>query len=256
MKNILILSILILSNLCFCQKIHVKYLYIRSEIATLYEDLYIDKNKVMSRQDSVIQFKNQNMSSGNITAYRPSKSTRAFYYISAINNQNKIERDFFFTSPVNGNNPNDNYFIHDVVFKPKWNIDEKSIKKIAGYSCIKATTNFRGSNIIAYFAKDLPYSTGLFKFFGLPGLILDLRVENKSYNIWKAKKVEIDYKENINLVPSFKQYPKIEMKKFVELKDQLLLKNNKEVLDNLPTGARIDYSSNRLGIEKKYEWEE
>jgi GLPGLI family protein len=41
-------------------------------------------------------------------------------------------------------------------------------KKILGYDCIKATANFRGSEVTAYFTKELPYSAGPFKFFGLP----------------------------------------------------------------------------------------
>ncbi len=253
MKNIFILTLLIVYNFCLSQKIHVKYLHIRSEIATLYEDLYIDENKVLSRQDSLIQFKNLNSSDGNITAFRPGKSTRAFYFISTINDENK--RDFFFTSAVNGNDPNDNYFIHDNVIRPVWIIDKKSTKKIAGYHCIKATANFRGSDITAYFTEDLPYSVGPFKFFGLPGLILDVRHDNKSFNIWRAEKVELDYKEKIDFTPSFKQYQRIEIKKFIDLKDKLLLKNNKEVLNSLPSDAKIQYSSNRLGIEKVFEWE-
>lgn len=254
MKNILISSILIISNLCFSQKIHVKYMYVRSDIATLYEDLYIDNNKVLSKQDSIIRFKSSNGSDG-ITAFKPGKTTRAFYFISTLNDKEANDRDFFFTAAVNGNNPNDNYFIHDKITKPTWNIDSKSTKKVAGYTCIKATTTFRGSNIIAYFTKELPYSAGPFKFFGLPGLILDVRVDNKSFDIWKAEKVEIDYKYPVNFTPTFKQYSKIEMKKFIDLKDQLLLKNNKETMDNLPQGVKIQYSTNRLGIEKTFEWE-
>lgn len=254
MKNIIFLSLVLISGLGFSQKIHVKYLNVRSEIATLYEDLYIDNNKVMSRQDSLIQFRNQNTSSGTITAFKPSKTTRAFYYMSTIN-KNQNTRDFFFTGTVNGNDPNDNYFIHDNVLKPVWTIEKSNRKKILGYECFKATTNFRGSNITAYFAKDLPYSAGPFKFYGLPGLILDIRVDNKAYNIWKVENIEIDYKENINLTPLFKQYPKIEMNKFIELKDQLLLRNNKEIIETLPPGAKIQYSTNRLGIEKNFEWE-
>jgi GLPGLI family protein len=61
-------------------------------------------------------------------------------------------------------------------------------KKILGYDCIKATANFRGSEVTAYFTKELPYSAGPFKFFGLPGVILDIREDNKNFNIWKAEK--------------------------------------------------------------------
>ncbi len=253
MKIILLVSFFI-SNLLYSQKVHVKYLHVRSEVATLYEDLYIDGNKVISRQDSIINFRNPSDSFG-ISVFKPGKSTKAFYYISNLMDMNKTEKDFFFTSSVNGNDINDNYLIHDNVKKPLWSIDKKSTKTIAGYKCIKATTNFRGSSVTAYFTPDLPYSTGPFKFYGLPGLILDVRVDNAAYNIWKVEKIELDYKHPVNFSPDFKKYTKIEMKDFLDLKDQFSSKNRKEALDALPAGTTIRQSTNRLGVEKVYEWE-
>ncbi|WP_449399356.1 hypothetical protein [Chryseobacterium wanjuense] len=126
MIKILITILLFISGYSFSQKIHIKYTFVRSEIATLDEDLYIDNNNVLSRQDSLIQFKNLNSNEGNIVAFKKGNGTRAFYFISKINNDDK--RNFFFTSYVK--DPLiDTYFIHDEVQKPRWIIDEKSIKK-------------------------------------------------------------------------------------------------------------------------------
>lgn len=252
MTKILLLHITLLSGFLFSQKIHVRYTYVRSPIATLNEDLYIDENKVISRQDSIIQFKNLASSEGNIVAFKKGANNKAFYCIS--NNNNNDRKDFFFTSYVKDPST-DNYFIHDQVSKPIWTIDEKSTKKIAGYNCIKATSNFRGSDVTAYFTRELPYSVGPFKFFGLPGLILDIRVDNKSYDIWRAEKVEVDYKEKVNFNPNFEEFSKIEMKKFVELKDQNLAKSRVQDLKDLPSHVKVDYQINRFGIEKIFEWE-
>ncbi len=243
MTKILLLQLTFLSGFLFSQKIHVRYTYVRSPIATVNEDLYIDENKVISRQDSIIQFKNLGSSDGNIVAFKKSGNNKAFYCISNISNSDK--KDFFFTSYVK--DPSiDNYFIHDQVSKPIWNIDKNSTKKIAGYNCVKATTTFRGSEVTAYFTRELPYSAGPFKFFGLPGLILDIRVDNKSYDIWKAEKVEVNYKEKVNFSPNFSEFSKIEMKNFIDLKDQNLAKSRVQDLKDLPSHIKIDYQMNRF----------
>lgn len=59
-----------------------------------------------------------------------------------------------------------------------WEIDTIS-KKILGYNCQKAITYFKGRNYTAWFCLDLPYSSGPWKFCGLPGLILAIEDERK-----------------------------------------------------------------------------
>lgn len=53
----------------------------------------------------------------------------------------------------------------------KW-IISSDIYEICGYNCYVATTRFRGRDWKAWFAPDIPYRVGPFKFGGLPGLIL------------------------------------------------------------------------------------
>lgn len=47
-------------------------------------------------------------------------------------------------------------------------------KQIAGYSCQKAITHFRGRTWEAWFTNLIPVSDGPWKFHGLPGLILEI----------------------------------------------------------------------------------
>jgi GLPGLI family protein len=250
MQKTFLLFGLIINSLLFSQKIHIKYLFVRSPIATLSEDLYIDGNKVISIQDSIIHFNNV-QSEGSINAIIPGgKKVKAFYFIS--NSTNSNDRDFFFTSDVESY---DNYFVHDKITKPLWKIDNSSTKKIAGYNCIKATTNFRGSNVVAYYAKDLPYSVGPFKFFGLPGVILDVRVEGKSFDLWKAEKVETNYTKNINFNPDFKGFTKVEIKRFIELKDLKRRKFQAQVQKETLPGEKVDFPKERFGVESVFEWE-
>lgn len=233
------------------QQVHVKYFHVRSAIATLYEDLYIKDNKVISIQDSIIT--RISPANGEIAAVRRnSKPVTKDYFISNLNADGKV-KDFFFTA----SNREDEYFIHDKVSKPVWKIDETKTKKILGYNCIKATGTFRGASVTAYFTKELPYSAGPFKFYGLPGLILDIREDNKGYNIWKAEKVELAVDPKINFTPQLKGYPKMEMKEFVEMKEAAQNKEFAEILSRMPAGTKTDpqFRNVRPGLEKVFEWE-
>lgn len=111
------------------QQIHIKYYHVRSPIATLYEDLYIKDNDVISIQDFLINFN----TSGTISAIRKSnKPISKNYFISKLKDNGKT-KDFFFT----GLNKETKYFIHDNVSKPIWKIDETKTKKLSVIIAIK-----------------------------------------------------------------------------------------------------------------------
>jgi GLPGLI family protein len=109
----------------------------------------------------------------------------------------------------------------------------------------------------AYFTKELPYSAGPFKFFGLPGLILDIREDDNNYNIWKAEKVELTVDPKINFAPVLNDYPKINMKELIETNEANQNKRMAEILSKMPAGTRMEsqYKNNRPGLEKVFEWE-
>lgn len=238
--------LLFISCYIFSQEVHVKYLHVRSPIATVSEDLYIKDGRVISIQDSIVNFNTNGMSSVVAIAKKESKSPKN-YFISALEHDDK-GKDFFF----NGLLKNQNYLIHDKVPHIEWNIEESSTKKILGYNCVKATTTFRGSKMVAYFTKELPYSAGPFKYYGLPGLILDLREVNANYNIWKAENVELVVDSKIIMQPNFK-YDKITFKDFVIAKDRAFVSSIKSINQNV-TGSNVTFERN-VGLEKLYEWE-
>lgn len=79
---------------------------------------------------------------------------------------------------------------------PSWVIT-KETKTIQGYQCFKATTTFLDPNeseskVTAWFAKKLPYAFGPKKYFGLPGLILE--IEDFGYR-FHATKIDLLEKE-------------------------------------------------------------
>ena len=68
------------------------------------------------------------------------------------------------------------YFIEEPLTKLKWKIGREK-KEILGYECIKATTKTTNkSNVIAWYAPDIPISDGPSDYWGLPGLILHLEI--------------------------------------------------------------------------------
>lgn len=239
------------------QQLHVRYSFVRSEVAVLNEDLYIEGNKVISVQDSIFDRPSRQNSDwfSDVEVKGPGNGkVNKNYYISDLNYDGDIKK-FFFTSSPYSLKDQTNYFIYDEVKKPQWKIDEKSTKKILGYTCIKATTTFRGAEMTAYYTKELPYSAGPFKFFGLPGLILDIRENGMPNNIWRATLIELNDKTKINYKPEFKLYPKITMKDFVRKNDELSNSFNSELLKKLPPGTKMESDTKRVQLEKKFEWE-
>jgi len=119
MKKFLFLFSIIITGLLSAQKqIHIQYLNVRSPIANVYEDLYTDGKKVLSKQDGNIIWTDPN--------YNKNKKGKDIYYLSNISSS---DRDFFFTSMVKDNGE-DYYFVYDKVPKIDWKIEKETSKKI------------------------------------------------------------------------------------------------------------------------------
>lgn len=82
------------------------------------------------------------------------------------------------------------YIVDDSLHTPKWKISNQ-IKDIVGYVCMKAVTEdpVRGQKITAWFSQDIPVGAGPERYFGLPGLILELDINDGDVVI-EATKVE------------------------------------------------------------------
>ena len=68
-----------------------------------------------------------------------------------------------------------NYIIKDTLQAPDWNI-LNDIKEVAGYICASASTfdSVRKQKVNAWFALDIPISIGPDRWYGLPGAILEV----------------------------------------------------------------------------------
>lgn len=70
------------------------------------------------------------------------------------------------------------YVVEDSLKFSKWKILNE-IKDVSGYICMKASTYdpVKRQNIVAWFTTDIPVSAGPEKFGGLPGMILEINID-------------------------------------------------------------------------------
>ncbi len=230
------------------QSLHIKYVYVNPVNFLVDEDLYISGNNALSIRDSVMLKKEKNQlkfEGNNVEILGKVTKQKTKYYKTSLN-ETLIINEFI------GKN---SYWISDQVPKIAWNTNFVETKKIGKYVCKKATTIFRGSKVTAYYASNLPFSFGPYKFSGLPGVILEVTEDENSVNSWKADLIESHVSKKIELIA-----PKnntISYEEFVQLQESKDLEEVKRLTSNLPKGAVVYIdSSKRNGIEKKYEWEE
>jgi GLPGLI family protein len=83
------------------------------------------------------------------------------------------------------------YIVEDSIKVPKWKVMNK-IKEIAGYMCMMAVTEdtIKDQKITAWFADNLPVTAGPELYGGLPGMILELDINDGDITV-TAKKVEM-----------------------------------------------------------------
>ena len=82
------------------------------------------------------------------------------------------------------------YIISDSLYFPVWKI-KNNLKEIAGHMCMNAYMydTIRQQNVDAWFALDIPVSAGPDRFSGLPGLILEVDI-NDGAMILTAERIE------------------------------------------------------------------
>ena len=88
-----------------------------------------------------------------------------------------------------------NLFVYEEDIKFDWKISTEK-EKIGTYNTQKATTEFGGRKWTAWFAADVPFPDGPYKFHGLPGLIVKIEDEGKNYSwLLSGNKSLKDWKE-------------------------------------------------------------
>lgn len=99
-----------------------------------------------------------------------------------------------------------NWIIYEPLDKPVWTIGQES-ETILGFSCLKATSSFRGRDWIAYFAPEIPVEEGPWKLYGLPGLILKA-FDSKHHYEYEAKEIDTS---SAGVVEYFNDFDRLEL---------------------------------------------
>lgn len=148
------------------------------------------------------------------------------------------------------------YLVQDTYGKQPWVITSET-KNIKGHTCTKATLSFRGRNWEAWFAQDIPLPYGPWKFYGLPGLIVEVYDTAHDYT-WRIDTLE--YKESelfakdFTTVVALKSTKPLPFKKFLEEKTEFYDNASAEMVSQRP-GLSVVPARTRTGLELKYEWE-
>lgn len=148
----------------------------------------------------------------------------------------------------------------DSLPKLQWELSPNKTKEINTFTCFEATTTFRGSKIVAYYAPGIPAGFGPFKLKGLPGLILEAYNEGRGLKYhWKAIKIISPFNQKLNLKFSQELYdsPLVTYRSIVEKFDSKLKKMDQTMKTRMSRGSFITLNkTERVSIEKIYEWEE
>ncbi|MBZ9779254.1 GLPGLI family protein [Psychroflexus sp. CAK8W] len=89
---------------------------------------------------------------------------------------------------------------------PEWKISNQK-KDVLGYQCLKATTEKELDNgdiieVVAWFAKDIPFNFGPKEYAGLPGLILE--IEERGIKFY-ATEIDLNNKKHNIKLPDVKK---------------------------------------------------
>lgn len=116
----------------------------------------------------------------------------------------------------------------------------KEEKEVAGLSCQKATTSFRGREYTVWYTTSIPISVGPWKFNGLPGLIVSV-TDNK--NDVHIRLVDLNLSASIPDLSNPFQNTTITREKFIECLDseyEKYYRRNQAIIAQLQAQAQAD----------------
>lgn len=87
------------------------------------------------------------------------------------------------------------WIIDETLEKPHWHITD-SIKRIMGYECIFAYTEYRGRRWDVWYTPEIPISDGPWKLCGLPGLII-YATDSRGHYLYEAISLRVNNLGNV-----------------------------------------------------------
>src|SRR5690554_1857028 len=149
-----------------------------------------------------------------------------------------------------------NYLVEDKLPKIEWKLSSEK-REIENLICYKATTTFRGRNWTAWYSPDIPINYGPWKFYGLPGLIIELKEDTNRFAL-----ILTDYVLNTKDTTPTVKLPnsrKVTMKKMAEITDEAYDNLFNALYESKSDGFEAvlvkSNTGHGQGIEAIYEWE-
>lgn len=120
------------------------------------------------------------------------------------------------------------YIIEDSLRPPRW-IILNQMKEIAGHICMNAfyEDTLKKQKVVGWFAMDMIMGGGPERYFGLPGMILEIDI-NDGAKIITAEKIELKPLTNELNFPKKAKGKKIKEKDYIEIQIKQFAKNKKE----------------------------
>ncbi len=131
----------------------------------------------------------------------------------------------------------------------KWKI-EKRTKKIGNLICKMATGKIYGRNYEVWYCPDIPISSGPWKFYGLPGLILEASELNGEHKFqFTSLKLNVESSSKIELPVIDKKVKIVNKKEFLKIVGIQIKNQNKPIISSSKDGETIIKSKTGNGLE-------
>ena len=111
----------------------------------------------------------------------------------------------------------DDFLYEETLPSIKWRLIDAQ-KTICGYICRQAEGVFRGRTYLVWYTEQLPYSSGPWKFQGLPGVIMEVE---DSEHLHHVQAVQV-YQGNGDIIMTDYPYIKVSRKQYLLLLDQMI----------------------------------
>lgn len=237
-KKLLIIFLCLITNFAFSQKQFNYLRYVDNTVRTGVL-LFNEKQNSAVYIDQMNYYQKTNKDEKPIFSVSVSGSNDFIYYKQKLNELNYTYE--LLKIP---------YLITDTTLQINWDLNNEK-KEIQGLICNKATTTFRGRKWTAWYCPDIPVVYGPWKFYGLPGLMVEVTEETNRFAFVLTEIIE---KSSIVLTEkSLKKMKEVNLRTFDELFTEAM---NFKSLSNSRDYIIEGKPFKRNGIELIYEWEE
>lgn len=129
------------------------------------------------------------------------------------------------------------YIVEDSLKFFKWKILNE-IKEVNNYVCMKASTfePIKKQNIVAWFTTDIPVSAGPERFGGLPGMILEINIDDDAI-VYTSKTITLSSNQEIPVLPKKLKGKKVKLEILNKEMEEYI--KNQEAMHEFPWSIRF-----------------